>query len=61
MSVVRDKMAADTSLEERTRIPIDKQMEVLIFYEEMTYFRMGLTYTDKTKTGNETSVITSTG
>ena len=38
--IVRDKMAADPLLEERTCIPIDNLMEMLTFCEETTYFGM---------------------
>ena len=38
---VRDKLAADPSLEERTCIPIDNLMEMLTFCVETTYFGMG--------------------
>ena len=36
--VVRDKIAADPLLEERSYIPIDNLMEMLTFCEETTYF-----------------------
>ena len=39
--VVRDKLAADPLLEERTCIPIDNWMEMLTFCVETTYFGMG--------------------
>ena len=39
--VVRDKLAADPLLEERTCIPIDNLMEMLTFCVETTYFEMG--------------------
>ena len=38
---VRDKLAADPLLEERTCIPIDNLMEMLTFCVETTYFGMG--------------------
>ena len=41
LAVVRDKLAADPLLEERTYILIDNLMEVLTFCVEMTYFGMG--------------------
>ena len=41
LAVVRDKMAADPLLEERTCIPIDNLMEMLTFCVETTYFGMG--------------------
>ena len=41
LAVVRDKLAVDPLLEERTCILIDNLMEMLTFYEETTYFGMG--------------------
>ena len=41
LTAVRDKLAADPLLEERTCIPIDNLMEMLTFCVETTYFRMG--------------------
>ena len=41
LAVVRDKLAADTLLEELTCIPIDNLMEMLTFCVETTYFGMG--------------------
>ena len=41
LAVVRDKLAADTLLEERICIPIDNLMEMLTFCVETTYFGMG--------------------
>ena len=41
LSVVRDKLTADSLLEERTFIPIDNQMKILTFCVETTYFGMG--------------------
>ena len=41
LAVVRDKLAADPLLEERTCIPIGNLMEMLTFHLETTYFRMG--------------------
>ena len=41
LAVVRDKLAADPLLEERTCIPIDNLMEMLTFCVETTYFGMG--------------------
>ena len=41
LTVVRDKLAADPLLEERTCIPIDNLMEMLTFSVETTYFGMG--------------------
>ena len=41
LTVVRDKLAAYPLLEERTCIPRDNLMEMLIFCAETTYFRMG--------------------
>ena len=41
LAVVRDKMAADPLLEERTWILIDNLMEKLTFCVETTYFGMG--------------------
>ena len=41
LAVVRDKLAADPLLEERTCIPIDNVMEMLTFCVETTYFGMG--------------------
>ena len=41
LAVVRDKLAADPLLEERTCNPIDNLMEILTFCVETTYFRMG--------------------
>ena len=41
LAVVRDKLAADPLLEERTRIPIDNLMEMLTVCVETTYFGMG--------------------
>ena len=41
LCVVRDKLAADLLLEERTCIPIDNLMEMLPFCVETTYFGMG--------------------
>ena len=38
LAVVRDKLAADSLLEERTCIPIDNLMEMLTFCVETTYF-----------------------
>ena len=40
LAVVRDKLAADPLLEERTCIPIDNLMEMLTFCVETTYFGM---------------------
>ena len=40
LAVVRDKLAVDPLLEERTCIPIDNLMEILIFCVETTYFEM---------------------
>ena len=40
-AAVRDKLAADPSVEERTCIPIENLMEMLTFYVETNYFRMG--------------------
>ena len=45
--VVRDKLAADPLLKERTCIPIDNLMEMLTFCEETT--RWDLIYTDEEK------------
>ena len=39
--VVREKLTADPSLEERTCIPVDNLMEMLTFCVETTYFGMG--------------------
>ena len=41
IAVVRDKLAADPLLEERTCIPIANLMEMLTFCMETTYFGMG--------------------
>ena len=41
LAVVRDKLAADPSLEERTYIPIDNLIEMLTFCAETTYFGIG--------------------
>ena len=41
LAVVRDKLAADPLLEERTCIVIDNLMEMLTFCVETTYFGMG--------------------
>ena len=41
LAVVRDRLAADSSLEERTYISIDNLMEMLTFCVETTYFKMG--------------------
>ena len=41
LAVVRDKLASDPLLEERTCIPIDNLMEILTFFIETTYFGMG--------------------
>ena len=41
LAVVRDKLAADPLLEERTYIRIGNLMEMLTFYVETTYFGMG--------------------
>ena len=41
LAVVRDKLAEDPLLEERTCIPIDNLMEMLTFCVETTYFAMG--------------------
>ena len=41
LPVVRDKLAADPLLKERTCIPIDNLMEMLTFCVETTYFGMG--------------------
>ena len=41
LSVVRDKLAADPLLEERTGIPIDNLIEMLTFCVETTNFGMG--------------------
>ena len=41
LAVVRDKLAADPLLEERTCIPLDNLMEMLTFCVETTYFVMG--------------------
>ena len=41
LAVVRDKLAADPLLEERTCIPIDNLTEMLTFCVETTYFGMG--------------------
>ena len=41
LAVVRDKLAADPLLEERTCIPIDNLMEMLTFCRVTTYFGMG--------------------
>ena len=41
LAVVRDKLAADLLLEERTCIPIDNLMEMLTFCVETTDFGMG--------------------
>ena len=41
LAVVRDKLAADPLLEERTCIPIDNLMDMLIFCVETTYLWMG--------------------
>ena len=41
LAIVRDKLAADPLLEERTCIPIDNLMEMLTFCVETTYFGMG--------------------
>ena len=41
MRHLRDKLAADPLLEERTCIPIDNPMEMLTFCVETTYFGMG--------------------
>ena len=41
LAVVRDKLAADPLLEERTCILIENQMEMLTFSVETTYFGMG--------------------
>ena len=41
LAVVRDNLTADPLLEERTCIPIDNLMEMLIFCVAITYFRMG--------------------
>ena len=40
-AVVRDKLAADPLLEERTCIPIDNLIEMLTFCMETTYFGIG--------------------
>ena len=40
LAVVRDKLAADPLLEERTGISIDNLMEMLTFCVETTYFGM---------------------
>ena len=41
LAVVRDKLAAEPLLEERTCIPIDNLMKMLTFCVETTYFGMG--------------------
>ena len=41
LAVVRDKLATALLLEERTCIPIDNLMKMLIFCVETTYFGMG--------------------
>ena len=41
LAVVRDKLAADPLLEERTCILIDNLMKMLTFCVETTYFGMG--------------------
>ena len=41
LAVIRDKLAADPFLEERTCISIDNLMEMLTFCVETTYFGMG--------------------
>ena len=41
LAVVRDKLAADPLLEERTSIPTDNLKEMLTFCVETTYFGMG--------------------
>ena len=41
LAVVRDKLATDPLLEERTCIPIDNLMEMLTFCVKTTYFGMG--------------------
>ena len=41
LAVVRDKLAADPLLEERTCIPIYNLMEMMTFCVEKTYFGMG--------------------
>ena len=40
LTVVWDKLAADSSLEEHTCIPIDNLMEMLTFCVETTHFRI---------------------
>ena len=40
LAVVRDKVAADPLLEERTHILIDNLMEMFTFCEETIYFGM---------------------
>ena len=41
LTLLRDKLAADPSLEERTGTSIDNLMEMLTFSVETTYFEMG--------------------
>ena len=41
LTVVRDKLTADSDLEERTCTPMDNLMEMLTFCVETTYFEMG--------------------
>ena len=41
LSIVRDRLASDLSLEEQTGIPIDNLMEMLTFCTQTTHFGMG--------------------
>ena len=41
LSVVRDRLASDSSLQDRTSIPIDNLMEMLTFCTQTTHFGIG--------------------
>ena len=41
LTVVRDRLASDSSIEEWTSIPVDNLMVMLTFCTQTTHFRMG--------------------
>ena len=60
LTVVRDKLVIDPSLK-NTHISIDKLMEMLNVYAEMTYFGMGSDILARGRTGYGIAVVASIG
>ena len=59
LSIVRDRFAFDSSLEERTSIPIDNLMEMLTFCTQITHFGMGSHISTGWGLSNWLAIITS--